>query len=130
MMITLFSAFVPRAASFMTSPSFVARAAGANSFVLSRMSMSSEAQPKKGTVKWFNTQKGYGFITPEDGSADIFVHQTAILVEGFRSLAEGEPVEFKIQTENGKSKAVDVTGPDGADVQGAPFQPQSDFNRY
>jgi protein lin-28 len=78
----------------------------------------------------FDTQKGFGFITPDDGSSDIFVHQTAILVEGFRSLAEGEPVEFKVVTEGGKTKAVDVTGPDGADVQGAPFQPKSDFNRY
>jgi protein lin-28 len=78
----------------------------------------------------FNTQKGFGFITPDDGSGDIFVHQTAIQAEGFRSLAEGEPVEFKVVTEGGRTKAVDVTGPDGADVQGAPFQPKSDFNRY
>lgn len=78
----------------------------------------------------FDTQKGYGFITPDDGSNDIFVHQTAIKVDGFRSLAEGEPVEFKIVTEGGKTKAVDVTGPDGGNVQGAPFQPKNDFNRY
>ncbi len=78
----------------------------------------------------FNTQKGFGFITPDDGSSEIFVHQTAIQVEGFRSLAEGEPVEYKVITEGGRTKAVDVTGPDGADVQGAPFQPKSDFNRF
>jgi cold shock CspA family protein len=78
----------------------------------------------------FNTQKGFGFITPDDGSSEIFVHQTAIQVQGFRSLAEGEPVEYKMITEDGRTKAVDVTGPGGADVQGAPFQPKSDFNRF
>jgi CspA family cold shock protein len=49
-----------------------------------------------GTVKWFNDAKGYGFITPENGTKDCFVHHTAIKAEGFRSLAEGERVEFDI----------------------------------
>lgn len=49
-----------------------------------------------GTVKWFNDAKGYGFITPENGSKDCFVHHTAIKADGFRSLAEGERVEFDI----------------------------------
>jgi CspA family cold shock protein len=49
-----------------------------------------------GTVKWFNDAKGYGFITPENGSKDCFVHHTAIKAEGFRSLTEGERVEFDI----------------------------------
>jgi CspA family cold shock protein len=49
-----------------------------------------------GTVKWFNDAKGYGFITPENGSKDCFVHHTAIKAEGFRSLSEGERVEFDI----------------------------------
>jgi CspA family cold shock protein len=49
-----------------------------------------------GTVKWFNDQKGFGFITPEDGGKDCFVHHTAIQSEGFRSLAEGDRVEFTI----------------------------------
>ena len=74
----------------------------------------------------FDTAKGYGFIVPDNGDKDVFVHQTAINVSGFRSLAEGEAVEFKLVEENGKTKAIDVTGPDGADVKGAPFNPQSD----
>lgn len=49
-----------------------------------------------GTVKWFNDAKGFGFITPENGEKDCFVHHTAIKADGFRSLAEGERVEFDI----------------------------------
>jgi CspA family cold shock protein len=47
-----------------------------------------------GTVKWFNDQKGYGFITPDDEGKDLFVHHTAISGEGFKSLTEGAKVEF------------------------------------
>jgi cold shock protein len=49
-----------------------------------------------GTVKWFNDAKGFGFITPEDGSKDCFVHHTAIQAQGFKSLSEGERVEFEV----------------------------------
>jgi CspA family cold shock protein len=50
----------------------------------------------KGTVKWFNDQKGFGFITPEGGGKDCFVHHSAIKADGFRTLAEGAQVEFDI----------------------------------
>jgi CspA family cold shock protein len=50
----------------------------------------------RGTVKWFNDSKGFGFVTPEDGSKDCFVHHTAIQGEGFKSLREGEQVEFDV----------------------------------
>ena len=50
----------------------------------------------RGTVKWFSDQKGYGFITPEDGSKDLFVHHTAIKGEGFKSLQDGQAVEFQV----------------------------------
>ncbi|MBN1962681.1 MAG: cold-shock protein [Deltaproteobacteria bacterium] len=50
----------------------------------------------RGTVKWFNDAKGFGFITPEGGGEDVFVHFTSILAEGFKSLAEGQSVEYEV----------------------------------
>jgi CspA family cold shock protein len=52
--------------------------------------------PIRGTVKWFNDAKGFGFITREDGGKDVFVHHTAIQAQGFRSLREGQQVEFDV----------------------------------
>lgn len=51
----------------------------------------------KGTVKWFNATKGYGFIAPEDGSKDVFVHHSAIQMEGYASLEENDTVEFGVE---------------------------------
>ncbi|GEA85658.1 MAG: cold-shock protein [Cellulomonas sp.] len=50
----------------------------------------------QGTVKWFNAEKGYGFITPDAGGADLFVHFSAIQSDGYRSLDEGQQVEFEV----------------------------------
>jgi len=58
-----------------------------------------------GTVKFFNTQKGYGFIQPEDGSKDVFVHITAVERAGMRSLVEGQRVSYEVVTERGKQAA-------------------------
>ena len=54
------------------------------------------AQRQTGTVKWFNDSKGFGFITPDGGGEDVFCHHTAISAEGFRTLAEGQKVEFDV----------------------------------
>jgi len=58
-----------------------------------------------GTVKFFNTQKGYGFIQPDDGSKDVFVHITAVEKAGMRSLVEGQKVSYEVLTERGKPAA-------------------------
>jgi len=62
-----------------------------------------------GTVKWFNDAKGFGFITPEDGSADVFAHFSAIASEGFRSLAEGQQVTYDVES--------GPKGPQAANIQ-------------
>ncbi len=78
---------------------------------------------KTGKVKWFNSSKGFGFITPDDGGEDLFVHQTSIHAEGFRSLREGESVEYSVESsDDGRTKALDVSGPDGTFVQGASYR--------
>ena len=63
-----------------------------------------------GTVKWFNATKGYGFIGPETGGKDIFVHISAVQKAGLRSLSEGQKVGFEVeQQQNGRSAAVDLS---------------------
>ena len=65
----------------------------------------------QGTVKWFNSSKGFGFITCDDGSKDVFVHHSAISGEGFKNLAEGQRVEFEIvQGEKGPSRVFSSHG--------------------
>lgn len=58
-----------------------------------------------GTVKFFNTQKGYGFIQPDDGSKDVFVHISAVERAGMRSLVEGQKISYEVVTERGKQAA-------------------------
>ncbi|KAG1369840.1 putative Cold shock domain-containing protein 4 [Cocos nucifera] len=70
-----------------------------------------------GTVKWFSVAKGFGFIVPDAGAEDLFVHQTSIRSDGFRALVEGDAVEFAVQRDDdGRFKAVDVTGPHGSAI--------------
>jgi len=62
----------------------------------------------RGTVKWFNDQKGFGFISPDDGGKDLFVHQTGIQSSGFRSLKEGDHVEYDSEQGRKGPQAVNV----------------------
>jgi cold shock protein len=61
-----------------------------------------------GTVKWFSDQKGYGFITPDEGGKDVFVHQTGLVGDGYRSLAEGARVSFEAEVGPKGPQAVNV----------------------
>jgi cold shock protein len=62
----------------------------------------------RGTVKWFNSQKGYGFIQPTGGGRDVFVHISAVERAGLSSLNEGQQIEFEIEENRGKSSAVNL----------------------
>lgn len=62
----------------------------------------------QGTVKWFNSQKGFGFIQPDNGGPDVFVHISAVERAGFRTLNEGQKVSFEITSERGRSAATDL----------------------
>ena len=61
-----------------------------------------------GTVKWFNAQKGFGFIQPQDGSKDVFVHITAVQAAGLNGLDEGQKVSFEVVKERGKEAAANL----------------------
>lgn len=58
-----------------------------------------------GTVKWFNATKGYGFITPDEGGKDVFVHITAVQAAGLQGLKDGQRVSYELTTERGKTSA-------------------------
>lgn len=61
-----------------------------------------------GTVKWFNTTKGYGFIQPDDGGSDVFVHITAVQKAGLQGLDENAKVQYELESQRGKTAAVDL----------------------
>lgn len=63
---------------------------------------------KTGTVKWFNATKGYGFIKPEDGSKDVFVHVSALQKAGLTELQEGQNLSFELESNKGKTSAVNL----------------------
>ncbi|MCH7931125.1 MAG: cold-shock protein [Proteobacteria bacterium] len=67
-----------------------------------------------GTVKWFNPQKGYGFITPDDGGKDVFVHITAVERAGMGPLVEGQKINFEVISEPRGLKAVDLSAAEEA----------------
>lgn len=62
----------------------------------------------QGTVKWFNAQKGFGFIQPDNGGADVFVHMSAVERAGMRGLNEGQKISYEIATERGKDSATNL----------------------
>lgn len=72
----------------------------------------------QGKVKWFNEAKGYGFIAPDDGSKDVFVHYSGILGDGFKTLAEGQAVSFDVERGAKGPQAINVTPAtdDGSDL--------------
>uniref|UniRef100_A0A1S4B4A0 Cold shock domain-containing protein 3-like n=1 Tax=Nicotiana tabacum TaxID=4097 RepID=A0A1S4B4A0_TOBAC len=81
--------------------------------------MAVETTRTTGTVSRFSSRKGYGFIKPDDGTEYLFVHQSAIKSDGFRSLYEGQKVEFTITGNGDKYQAINVTGPDGSPLNGS-----------
>ena len=67
-----------------------------------------ELRMATGKVKWYNSQKGYGFIAPDDGGKDVFVHATALEAAGLRSLSDGQSVSYEVTQDRGKSSATQL----------------------
>ena len=67
------------------------------------------SETKTGTVKWFNNQKGYGFITPTDGGKDLFVHHSSLQMDGFKTLNEDQKVSYQVETSDRGPAATNVT---------------------
>ncbi|XP_065352852.1 protein lin-28 homolog isoform X1 [Cloeon dipterum] len=82
-------------------------------------------EKRRGRCKWFNVAKGWGFITPDDGGQDVFVHQSVIQMSGFRSLGDDEEVIFSCKTSDKGLEATNVTGVDGGDCHGSHRRPLS-----
>ncbi|XP_047514573.1 protein lin-28 homolog isoform X1 [Pieris napi] len=80
---------------------------------------------RRGRCKWFNVAKGWGFITPDDGGQDVFVHQSVIKMPGFRSLGDEEEVEFECKESDKGLEATRVSGPSSVDCQGSHRRPLS-----
>jgi CspA family cold shock protein len=78
-------------------------------FTRSQFTDAGEIDMATGTVKWFNDDKGFGFVTPDEGSKDLFVHHTGINANGFKSLAEGAKVSYNAEAGDKGPKAVNVT---------------------
>ena len=104
----------------VTRPTHLPTSAGLFARAFSDDAAADAEAKMKGIVKWFDAKKGFGFIIPESpDQPEVFVHHSAIHAQGFRTLGEGENVEFELITEpNGKCKAINVTGPEGTFVQG------------
>src|SRR5680860_1311224 len=83
--------------------------AGVAPSILRRRSTEHGGSMPNGTVKWFSDEKGFGFITPDDGGKDLFVHHTGISGEGFKTLAEGAKVSFDAEAGDKGPKAVNVS---------------------
>merc|ERR1719253_1602862 len=102
---------------FSSVTKFAPKFAAASGFGVRHLRTSSVLLRETGRVLWFDPKKGFGFIeSPAHEAGDIFVHQTAIQAQGFRALAEGQEVEFDLEEDNGKTRAVYVTGPGGVDI--------------
>lgn len=113
-----------RSSSWQSAQTFAQRprkvpAARCFSFSSGSNSNSTNAKQRQtGTVKWFDPRKGFGYIIPSDGSDQVFVHNSKIHAQGYRSLLEGEPVEYETLTDDlGRISALHVTGPDGVFVK-------------
>ena len=86
----------------------IAFAVVASCFLRVRRTHSWRYEMATGTVKWFSDEKGFGFITPDEGTDDLFVHQSAIVGEGFRSLSEGAKVSYESESGDKGPRAVNV----------------------